>query len=99
LVFCGTEQTLKKKQSIWQHYDRGWTKARVALLVNTADEIGSRAHIARGEAAGLQLGVAVVPFGVRDANALEGAISDKSQEMVVTHDGLFYVRRASLTWL
>src|SRR5215813_13429753 len=65
--------------------------SRVALLVNTADEIGSRAYIAQGEAAGPQLGVAVVPFGVRDANALEGAISkisaDNIQAMVVTHDG------------
>jgi putative ABC transport system substrate-binding protein len=74
--------------------------SRVALLVNTADEIGSRAYIAQGEAAGAQLGVAVVPVGVRDANALEGAISkistDKFQTMVVTHDGLFYVQRKRL---
>src|SRR5437879_3233311 len=39
--------------------------SRVALLVNAADEIGSRAYIAEGEAAGPQLGVAVVPVGVR----------------------------------
>jgi putative ABC transport system substrate-binding protein len=74
--------------------------SRVALLINTADEIGSRAYMAQGEAAGPQLGVAVVPFGVRDANALEAAISqisaDKFQAMVVTHDGLFYVRRKRL---
>jgi putative ABC transport system substrate-binding protein len=41
--------------------------SRVALLVNTADEIGSRAYIAQGDAAGSQLGVTVVPVGVRDA--------------------------------
>src|SRR6516165_1215137 len=41
--------------------------SRVALLVNTADEVGSRAYIAEGDAAGPRLGVAVVPFGVRDA--------------------------------
>jgi putative tryptophan/tyrosine transport system substrate-binding protein len=74
--------------------------SRVALLVNTADEIGSRAYIAQGEAAGAQLGVAVVPVGVRDANTLEGAISkistDDFQTMVVTHDGLFYVQRKRL---
>src|SRR5262249_18149037 len=40
--------------------------SRVASLVNTADEIGSRAYIAQGAAAGRQLGVAVVPVGVRD---------------------------------
>jgi len=72
----------------------------VALLVNTADEIGSRAYIAQSEAASPQLGVAVVPFGVRDANDFEGAISkistDKFQAMVVTHDGLFYVQRKRL---
>jgi putative ABC transport system substrate-binding protein len=72
----------------------------VALLVNTADEIGSRAYIAQSEAASPQLGVAVVPFGVRDASDLEGAISkistDKFQAMVVTHDGLFYVQRKRL---
>ena len=74
--------------------------SRVALLVNTADEIGSRAYIAEGNAAGPQLGVAVVPVGVRDANDLEGAISKISsnhfQAMVVTHDGLFYVQRKRL---
>jgi ABC-type uncharacterized transport system substrate-binding protein len=45
-------------------------------------------------------GVAVVPVEVRDANALEGAISkistDNFQAMVVTHDGLFYVQRERL---
>jgi putative ABC transport system substrate-binding protein len=74
--------------------------SRVALLVNTADEIGSRAYIAEAEAAGPQLGVAVVPVGVRDANDLEGAISkistDNFQAIVVTHDGLFYVQRKRL---
>src|SRR4051812_16874225 len=74
--------------------------SRVALLVNTADEIGSRAYIAQGDAAGPQLGVAVVPVRVQDANALEGAISkistDNFQAMVVTHDGLFYVQRKRL---
>src|SRR3974390_1331891 len=74
--------------------------SRVALLVNTADEIGSRAYIAQGDAAGPQLGVAVVPIGVRDANDLEGAISkistDNCQAIVVTHDGLFYVQRKRL---
>jgi len=74
--------------------------SRVALLVNTADEIGSRAYIAEGDAAGPRLGVAVVPFAVRDANDLEGAISkistDNFQAIVVTHDGLFYVQRKRL---
>jgi putative ABC transport system substrate-binding protein len=74
--------------------------SRMALLVNTADEIGSRAYIAEAEAAGPQLGVAVVPVGVRDANTLESAISKISTEnfqaMVVTHDGLFYVQRKRL---
>jgi putative ABC transport system substrate-binding protein len=74
--------------------------SRVALLVNTADEIGSRAYIAQGDAAGPQLGVAVVPVRVRDADDLEGAISkistDNFQAMVVTHDGLFYVQRKRL---
>jgi putative tryptophan/tyrosine transport system substrate-binding protein len=74
--------------------------SRVALLVNTADEIGSRAYIAEGEAAGHQLGVAVVPVGVRHPNDLEGPISkisiDNCQAMVVTHDGLFYVQRKRL---
>src|SRR6476646_580353 len=71
--------------------------SRIALLVNTADEIGSRAYIAEADAAGPQLGVAVVPVGVRDANTLESALSKIStqnfQAMVVTHDGLFYVQR------
>jgi putative ABC transport system substrate-binding protein len=74
--------------------------SRVALLVNTADEIGSRAYIAQGEAAGPQLGVAVVPVRVRDVNDLEGAISkistDNFQAISVTHDGLFYVQRKRL---
>ena len=77
--------------------------SRVALLVNTADEIGSRAYIAEGDAAGPRLGVAVVPVGVRDANDLEGAISKIStgnfQAIVVTHDGLFYVQRKLLAGL
>ena len=74
--------------------------SRVALLVNAADEIGSRAYIAEGDAAGPQLGVAVVPVGVRDANTLEGAISkistDNLQATVLTPDGLFYVQRKRL---
>ena len=74
--------------------------SRLALLVNTADEIGSRAYIAQAEAAGPQLGVTVVPVGVRDANTLESAFSkistDTFQGMVVTHDGLFYVQRKRL---
>src|SRR3954471_7313913 len=74
--------------------------SRVALLVNTADEIGSRAYIAAADDAGARIGVAVVPVGVRDANDLEGAISKIStgnfQATVVTHDGLFYVQRQRL---
>ena len=74
--------------------------SRVALLVNTADEIGSRAYIAQGNTAGSQLGITVVPFGVRDANDLEDAISKIStanfQAISVTHDGLFYVQRKRL---
>jgi putative ABC transport system substrate-binding protein len=74
--------------------------SRVALLVNTSDEIGSRAYIAEADAAGPRLGVTVVPVGVRDANDLEGAISkissDSLQAVVVTHDGLFYVQRKRL---
>jgi putative ABC transport system substrate-binding protein len=74
--------------------------SRVALLVNPADEIGSRAYIAEGDAAGRQLGVAVVPVEVRNANDLEGAISkisaDNFQAIVATHDGLFYVQRKRL---
>ena len=74
--------------------------SRVALLVNTSDEIGSHAYIAEGEAAGRRLGVTVVPVGVRDVNDLEGAISkistDNFQAVVVTHDGLFYVQRKRL---
>lgn len=71
--------------------------SRVALLVNAADEIGARANIAEGDAAGRRLGVSVVSVGVREANDLEAAISkitrDNIQAMVVTHDGLFYVQR------
>ena len=74
--------------------------SRVALLVNPADQIGARAYIAEGDAAGAGLGVAVVPVEVRDANELEGAISkisaDNFQAIVVTHDGLFYVQRKRL---
>src|SRR6478672_11997713 len=74
--------------------------SRVALLVNTADEIGSRAYIAAADDAGARIGVAVVPVGVRDANDLEDAISKIStgnfQATVVTHDGLFYVQRKRL---
>jgi len=74
--------------------------SRVALLVNTADEIGSRAYIAQGDAAGSELGVTVLPVGVRGANDLEGAISkiatDNFQAISVTHDGLFYVQRKRL---
>jgi putative tryptophan/tyrosine transport system substrate-binding protein len=74
--------------------------SRVALLVNPADEIGSRAYIAEADAAGARLGVAVVPFEVRGPNDLEGVISkigtDSFQAMVVTHDGLFYVQRKRL---
>jgi putative ABC transport system substrate-binding protein len=74
--------------------------SRVALLVNTADEIGSRAYIAQAAAAGPQLGLDVVPVGVRDVNDLEGAISkisaDGLQAISVTHDGLFYVQRQRL---
>jgi putative ABC transport system substrate-binding protein len=72
----------------------------VALLINTADEIGSRAYIAEGAAAGPQLGLAVVPVGLKDVSELEGAISkidtDNIQAMTVTHDGLFYVQRKRL---
>jgi putative ABC transport system substrate-binding protein len=74
--------------------------SRVALLVNTADEIGSRAYIEEANAAGPQLGIAVVPVGVRGADDLEGAISkistDNIQAIIVTHDGLFYVQRKRL---
>jgi putative ABC transport system substrate-binding protein len=74
--------------------------SRVALLVNTSDEIGSHAYIAEGDAAGARLGVAVVPVEVRDDNDLEGAIakisSDNFQAIAVTHDGLFYVQRKRL---
>ena len=74
--------------------------SRVALLVNTADEIGERAYIAEAEAAGPRLGLTVVPVGVRNANDLEAAISeiaaDNFQAVSVTHDGLFYVQRKRL---
>jgi len=74
--------------------------SRVALLVNTSDEIGSRTYIGQGDAAGSQLGVTVVPVGVREAKDLEGAISkisaDNFQAISVTHDGLFYVQRKRL---
>jgi putative tryptophan/tyrosine transport system substrate-binding protein len=74
--------------------------SRLALLVNTADEIGSRAYIAAAEAAGSRLGMTVMPVGARGANELEGAISkistDKCQAISVTHDGLFYVERQRL---
>jgi putative tryptophan/tyrosine transport system substrate-binding protein len=74
--------------------------SRVALLVNTADEIGAHAYITEADAAGRRLGVAVAPVGVRDVNEMEAAISkistDDFQAMVVTHDGLFYVQRKRL---
>lgn len=74
--------------------------SRVALLVNTSDEVGSRAYIGEGDAAGARLGVMVVPIGVREANDLESAISKISannfQAISVTHDGLFYVQRKRL---
>lgn len=74
--------------------------SRVALLVNTSDEIGARAYIAQGDATASRLGVAVVPVGARSADELEGAISkistDNFQAIVVTHDGLFYVQRKQL---
>jgi putative tryptophan/tyrosine transport system substrate-binding protein len=74
--------------------------SRLALLVNTSDEIGSHAYIAEGSTAGTRLGVTVVPVAARDVNELEGAISKIStgsfQAMVVTHDGLFYVQRKRL---
>src|SRR5947208_9640336 len=52
--------------------------SRVALLVNTADEISSRAYIAEGDTASSRLGIAVVPVEVRNANDLEDAISKTS---------------------
>ena len=71
--------------------------SRVAMLVNASDEVGSRAFIADGEAAARQLGIAVVPVGVRGRNELEGAISkiseDKFPALVVTVDGLFFTER------
>src|SRR3954464_12490265 len=74
--------------------------SRVALLVNTADEIGSSAYIAQGGAASSELGISVVPVGVRGVNDLEGAISrintEGFQGIIVTHDGLFYVQRKRL---
>jgi len=78
--------------------------SRVALLVNTADEIGSRAYIAAADDAGARIGVAVVPVGVRDANDLEGAISKIStgnfQATVVTTTVYFTCNEnASPIWL
>jgi putative ABC transport system substrate-binding protein len=77
--------------------------SRVALLVNTADEVGSRAYIAEGNAAGPGLGVTVVPVGVRNRGELEGAFSristDNFQAIVVTHDGLFWTQRKRLAEL
>jgi putative tryptophan/tyrosine transport system substrate-binding protein len=71
--------------------------SRVAMLVNASDEVGSRAFIADGEAAARQLGITVVPVGVRGRDDLEGAISkiseEKFQAVVVTIDGLFFVER------
>src|SRR4051812_45928316 len=54
--------------------------ASMVLLVNTADEIGARAYIAEGKAAGSRLGITVVPVGVREAKDLEGAISKISAD-------------------
>src|SRR5262249_46054672 len=69
-------------------------------LMHSGDQSGSQAYIAEGESAGPQLGVRVVPVGVRTANDLEGAVSKISTEnfqaMSVTHDGLFYVQRKRL---
>jgi putative ABC transport system substrate-binding protein len=74
--------------------------SRVALLVNTADEIGAHAYITEADAAGRRLGVAVVPVEARDVNEMEAAISkistDDFQAVSVTHDGLFYVQRKRL---
>jgi len=71
--------------------------SRVALLVNASDEIGSRAFIADGETAARQLGITVVPVGVRGADDLDSAISkiskDQFQAVAVTIDGLFYAER------
>jgi putative tryptophan/tyrosine transport system substrate-binding protein len=71
--------------------------SRVAMLVNASDEVGSRAFIADGEAAARQLGITVVPVGVRGRDDLEGAISkiseEKFQAVAVTIDGLFFVER------
>jgi putative tryptophan/tyrosine transport system substrate-binding protein len=71
--------------------------SRVAMLVNASDEVGSRAFIADGEAAASQLGITVVPVGMRGRDDLEGAISkiseEKFQAVVVTIDGLFFVER------
>ena len=56
------------------------------------------AHLSRdGEAAARQLGITVVPVGVRGRDDLEGAISkiseEKFQAVAVTIDGLFFVER------
>ena len=60
--------------------------SRVALLVNPADEIGSRTYIAQGDAAGPQLGVAVVPVEVRDAQCL-GRRDFKNQHRQLPSNG------------
>ena len=71
--------------------------SRVAMLVNASDEVGSRAFIADGEAAARELGIDVVPVGVRGRNDLEAAISkiseDKFPALVVTVDGIFFTER------
>ena len=71
--------------------------SRVAMLVNASDEVGSRAFIADGEAAARELGIDVVPVGVRGRNDLEAAISkiseDKFPALVVTVDGMFFTER------
>jgi putative ABC transport system substrate-binding protein len=77
--------------------------SRVALLVNVSDEVGSRAFIADGEAAARQLGITVVPVGVRGRDELEGAIAkiseDRFQAVAVTIDGLFFVERQRIAEL
>jgi putative ABC transport system substrate-binding protein len=71
--------------------------SRVAMLVNASDEVGSQAFIADGEAAARELGIAVVPVGVRGRKELEAAISkiseDKFPALVVTVDGMFFTER------
>jgi putative ABC transport system substrate-binding protein len=77
--------------------------SRVALLVNVSDEVGSRAFIADGEVAARQLGITVVPVGVRGRDELEGAIAkiseDRFQAVAVTIDGLFFVERQRIAEL